>query len=61
MKIVGKTKSKVMLGSGKELKEKSKLLYTIVRDGLRMENTQFADLKLGDSVLCWTEESVQIE
>jgi len=61
MKVVGKSKSKVTLGSGKQLKEKDNQIYTIIRDGLRSDGVKFSDLHVGDSVLCWTEESAPVE
>lgn len=41
------------LGNGKELLSKDRHKYTVIRNGLRMENTTFAQLRVDDLVLCW--------
>ncbi len=55
MKIVSKTKKKLVFGTGKtiSLTEARGVSYTIIRDGLRSDKVSFDDLRIGDSVLCW--------
>jgi hypothetical protein len=58
-RVVGVTKSKITLGSGKEIFANDNVVYTIVRDGLRAEGIAFSGLRSGDLVLSWEEPSVE--